>query len=58
MRRSAASVNRAPVLTLWGAVVAQRMGCDQEAALTPGRRGWGQKGELGLDLIRSPDPDA
>ena len=31
-------INRAPVLTLWGVVVAQRMGYDREAALTLGRR--------------------
>ena len=30
-------INRAPVLTLWGAVVAERMGYDHDAALTLGR---------------------
>jgi len=30
-------INRAPVLTLWGAVVAERMGYDWEAALTFGK---------------------
>jgi len=30
-------VNRAPVLTLWAAVVAERLGFDPEAALTLGR---------------------
>lgn len=30
-------VNRAPVLTLWGAVVAERLGCDWDAALTLGK---------------------
>jgi hypothetical protein len=30
-------INRAPVLTLWGVVVAQRMGYDRDAALTLGR---------------------
>jgi len=30
-------VNRAPVLTLWAAVVARRLGYDREAALTLGR---------------------
>lgn len=30
-------VNRAPVLTLWAAVVAERLGHDREAALTLGR---------------------
>jgi len=30
-------VNRAPVLTLWGAVVAKRLGYDEDAALTLGK---------------------
>lgn len=30
-------INRAPVLTLWGAVVAERMGHDADAALTLGK---------------------
>jgi hypothetical protein len=30
-------INRAPVLTLWGAVVAERMGYDWDAALTLGK---------------------
>lgn len=30
-------VNRAPVLTLWGAVVAERMGYDHDTALTLGK---------------------
>jgi hypothetical protein len=30
-------VNRAPVLTLWGAVVAERLGFDRDEALTLGR---------------------
>jgi len=30
-------VNRAPVLTLWGAVVAERLGHDREAALSLGK---------------------
>jgi hypothetical protein len=33
----AITVNRAPVLTLWAAVVAERLGFDQEEALTLGR---------------------
>ena len=73
------SVNRAPVLTLWAAVVAARLGFDWPAALSLGKamagltaqtkgrrlgidarpklasgtRGWGQKGELDMALIRS-----
>jgi hypothetical protein len=31
------TINRAPVLTLWAAVVAQRLGHDRDAALTLGR---------------------
>src|SRR2546421_7299927 len=30
-------INRAPVLTLWAAVVAQRLGLDEEEALTLGK---------------------
>jgi hypothetical protein len=30
-------INRAPVLTLWGAVVAEQLGFDQEEALTLGK---------------------
>jgi len=33
------SINRAPVLTLWAAVVAERLGFDREEALTLGTRG-------------------
>ena len=72
-------INRAPVLTLWAAVVAERMGYDRDAALTlgkclagharrlyeqfrpeipTGKRGWGAKGTLDLDLIRSLAADA
>src|SRR5271168_1088925 len=31
------SINRAPVLTLWAAVVAQRLGFDEDEALTLGK---------------------
>src|SRR6476660_1943314 len=31
------SINRAPVLTLWAAVVAERLGFDEDEALTLGR---------------------
>jgi hypothetical protein len=31
------SINRAPVLTLWAAVVAQRLGFDEDEALTMGK---------------------
>ena len=31
------SINRAPVLTLWAAVVAQRLGFEEDEALTLGK---------------------
>jgi len=31
------TINRAPVLTLWAAIVAERLGFDQAEALTLGR---------------------
>ena len=31
------TINRAPVLTLWAAVVAERLGLDRDEALTVGR---------------------
>jgi len=34
---SKVTINRAPVLTLWGAVVAERLGYDRDAALTFGK---------------------
>jgi len=37
MDGSKVTVNRAPVLTLWAAVVAERLGFDHEAALTLGK---------------------
>jgi hypothetical protein len=37
MRRTEISINRAPVLTLWAAVVAERLGFDRDEALTLGR---------------------
>jgi hypothetical protein len=37
MARNTISINRAPVLTLWGAVVAERLGYDPDAALTLGK---------------------
>ena len=37
MPLDAIEINRAPVLTLWGAVVAERMGHDGDAALTLGK---------------------
>jgi hypothetical protein len=46
------SVNRAPVLTLWAAVVAQRLGFDEDEALTLARAVAGlnaqAKGRLGI----------
>jgi hypothetical protein len=37
MARKTISINRAPVLTLWAAVVAQRLGFDEDEALTLGK---------------------
>jgi hypothetical protein len=37
MARSTVTVNRAPVLTLWAAVVAERLGFDADVALTLGK---------------------
>jgi len=37
MAEDVVMINRAPVLTLWGAVVAERMGWDWECALTLGK---------------------
>lgn len=38
MAKSSILINRAPVLTLWAAVVAERLGFDHDAALTLGKR--------------------
>jgi len=37
MATAKVTINRAPVLTLWGAVVAERLGFDADAALTLGK---------------------
>ena len=37
MSAKSVTINRAPVLTLWGAVVAERLGYDEDAALSLGR---------------------
>ena len=37
MAKKKIKINRAPVLTLWGAVVAERLGHDKETALTLGK---------------------
>jgi len=37
MARNTVTVNRAPVLTLWGAVVAERLGFDADEALSLGK---------------------
>ena len=37
MGKNVVKINRAPVLTLWAAVVAERLGFDQEEALTLGK---------------------
>lgn len=54
-------VNRAPVLTLWAAVVAERLGHDRAAALTLGKAVAGlnaqSKGRR-LGLFEAPEPGA
>jgi hypothetical protein len=37
MEKNTVKINRAPVLTLWGSVVAERMGYDRDTALTFGK---------------------
>src|SRR5512136_3066472 len=37
MTKKKVKINRAPVLTLWAAVVAERLGFDRDAALTLGK---------------------
>ena len=53
-------VNRAPVLTLWGAVVAERLGHDRDAALTLGKAVAGlnavSKGRR-LGIYEEPEPE-
>jgi hypothetical protein len=47
-------INRAPVLTLWAAVVAERLGYDEETALTLGtkiKKIRGKKKRSGLNLL-------
>src|SRR3954452_3141338 len=39
-------VNRAPVLTLWAAVIAERLGFDRDAALTLGRAVAGSSAQM------------
>lgn len=54
------TVNRAPVLTLWAAVVARRLGFDQDEALTLGRAVAGLNAHTkGVALgIFTPTPEA
>lgn len=46
-------INRAPVLTLWAAVVAERLYEQLRPAIPEGVSGWGAKGELDLERVRS-----
>jgi hypothetical protein len=55
-------VNRAPVLTLWGSVVAERLGHPRDTALTLGRAVGGSTARLKVRIVgqeewRIPDPD-
>lgn len=47
----AIKVNRAPVLTLWAAVVAERLGHDQDAAITLGRAVAGSSARVKAKVI-------
>jgi hypothetical protein len=63
MTESAILVNRAPVLTLWAATVAERLGHDRAAALTLGKAVAGlnaqSKGRrLGIYEAPKPEPGA
>lgn len=56
------SVNRAPVLTLWASVVAERLGYPRDTALTLGRAVAGSTARLKIRIIgrehwKSPDPE-
>jgi len=67
MVKNTITINPAPVLTLWAAVVAERLGFDEDEALTLGKavydrfrpaipegvKGWGAKGDLDLALIET-----
>ena len=53
-------VNRAPVLTLWAAVVAERLGFDPESALTLGRAMAGYTAQAkgqGLGIYHPKEPE-
>ncbi|MFI5372406.1 MAG: hypothetical protein ACHQ52_12680 [Candidatus Eisenbacteria bacterium] len=54
------TINRAPVLTLWAAVVAERLGHDRDAALTLGRAVAGLNAQTKARRlgIARPDPAA
>ncbi len=61
MSEEVVAVNRAPVLTLWAAVVAERLGNDWSAALTLGRAVAGLNAQakgraLGIYHAREPAP--
>ncbi len=58
---AAIRVNRAPVLTLWAAIVAERLGHDEDAALTLGRAVAGASARvkarsIGLEEDRATPP--
>jgi hypothetical protein len=51
------SINRAPVLTLWATVVAQRLGFDEDEALSLGKAtAWLQPGGNNRRATRAPRP--
>jgi hypothetical protein len=57
MPKNTVTVNRAPVLTLWAAVVAQRLGFEADAALTLGKAVAGLNAQAkgrGLGIFKPP----
>lgn len=53
---STVSINRAPVLTLWAAVVAERLGHDRDAALTLGKAVAGMNAQAKARRLKLVEP--
>ena len=53
---STVSINRAPVLTLWAAIVAERLGHDREAALTLGKAVAGMNAQAKARRLKLVEP--
>ena len=50
------TINRAPVLTLWAAIVAERLGHDADAAITLGRAVAGSSARIKARAIGIEEP--